>query len=180
MAVTLSNLHAGRPLPIRKIPGTHFCQRLTGFQGRIAAGRIRSIEKIDFIETQTRDLPVCSVVPQPTTIPRAPDESTSQPIYLILSSDIRISLPNFRLSTFHLVHPCYMPRPSHPHMFGHRNNILWRAQIEKLLIKIVNYPFAGAAGANFLRNIINTCTHRHCAKRWITKAITNSVFVSFE
>jgi hypothetical protein len=37
------------------------------------AGRIRSIEKSnDFIGNLTRDLPACSVVLQPTTLPRAP------------------------------------------------------------------------------------------------------------
>jgi hypothetical protein len=38
-----------------------------------AGGRIRSIEKSgDLIKIQTRDLPACSVVPHPTTLPRAP------------------------------------------------------------------------------------------------------------
>jgi hypothetical protein len=36
------------------------------------AGRIRSIEKIHVIGTRTRDLPACGIVPQPTTLPRAP------------------------------------------------------------------------------------------------------------
>jgi hypothetical protein len=37
-----------------------------------AAGRIRSIEKFnDFIGNRTRDLPARSIVPQPTTLPRA-------------------------------------------------------------------------------------------------------------
>jgi hypothetical protein len=34
MAVKLSALRAGRPLPPRKIRGTHFCQRLSRRQGR--------------------------------------------------------------------------------------------------------------------------------------------------
>jgi hypothetical protein len=34
------------------------------------AGRIRSIE-IDLIGTRTGDFPACSIVPQPTTLPRA-------------------------------------------------------------------------------------------------------------
>jgi hypothetical protein len=45
MAVRLSALRAGRPLTPRKIPGTHFCYRLSRPQGHSAAGRIRSIEK---------------------------------------------------------------------------------------------------------------------------------------
>jgi hypothetical protein len=63
--VTLSALHAGRPLfppPPRKIPGIHFCYRLSRPQGHNAAERIRSIEKIHFIGTRSRDLPACSIV----------------------------------------------------------------------------------------------------------------------
>jgi hypothetical protein len=38
------------------------------------AGRIRSIEKSnDLIGIRTHDLPACSVVPQLTTLPRAPE-----------------------------------------------------------------------------------------------------------
>jgi hypothetical protein len=33
---------------------------------------IRSIEKIHLIGTRTRDLPACSIVPQPTTLSRPP------------------------------------------------------------------------------------------------------------
>jgi hypothetical protein len=37
------------------------------------AGRIRSIEKSNYlIGNGTGDLPACSIVPQPTTLPRAP------------------------------------------------------------------------------------------------------------
>jgi hypothetical protein len=45
MAVRLSALRAGRPLAPRKIPGTHFLQKLSQPQGRSAAERSRSIEK---------------------------------------------------------------------------------------------------------------------------------------
>jgi hypothetical protein len=41
-------------------------------QGHCAAGRIRSIEKSNDIGNRTRDLPACSIVPQPTMLPRAP------------------------------------------------------------------------------------------------------------
>jgi hypothetical protein len=38
---------------------------------------IRSIEKSnELIGNRTRDLPACSIVPQPTTLPRAPKEET--------------------------------------------------------------------------------------------------------
>jgi hypothetical protein len=72
MAVRLSVLPTGRPLPPRKILGTHFCQRLSRPQGHSAAGKITSIEKSsDLIGNRIRDLQACSTVPEPTTPPRA-------------------------------------------------------------------------------------------------------------
>jgi hypothetical protein len=63
------------PLP-RKSPGTHFYYILSRPQGHSAVGRIMSIEKSnDLIGNRTRDLPACSIVPQPTTLPRAPDSN---------------------------------------------------------------------------------------------------------
>jgi hypothetical protein len=63
MAVKLSALRAGRPLPPRKIP-------VSRRQGHSAAGKIRVIEKSDdLIGNRTPDLPACSVVPQPATLP---------------------------------------------------------------------------------------------------------------
>jgi hypothetical protein len=50
----------------RKIPGTHFCWRLSRPQGYSAAGKIRSNEKShDFTENRTRHLPACSIMHQP-------------------------------------------------------------------------------------------------------------------
>jgi hypothetical protein len=47
------------------------CLRPLGYRDRTE--RIRSIEKSDdFIETRTRYLSACSIVPQPATLPRAP------------------------------------------------------------------------------------------------------------
>jgi hypothetical protein len=54
------------PFTPKKITGTHFCYRLSRLQGHSAAGRIRSIEKSNcLIGNRTRDLPACSIVPQP-------------------------------------------------------------------------------------------------------------------
>jgi hypothetical protein len=68
----MSTLSAGRPsFNPRKIPGPHFCYRLSRPQGHSAAGRISSIKKSsDYIGNRTRDLPACSIVPQLTTLPR--------------------------------------------------------------------------------------------------------------
>jgi hypothetical protein len=73
MAVRLSALRPDRHLLPRKIPGTHFCQRLSRPQDRNAAGGIRLIKIIHLIGTQTRDLSVRSLVPKPITLPRAPE-----------------------------------------------------------------------------------------------------------
>ena len=62
------------PLPPGNIPGTHFCWRLNQPQGHSAAGRIMSMKNSSVtIGNLTRDLPTCSVVPQPTALPRSPD-----------------------------------------------------------------------------------------------------------
>jgi hypothetical protein len=72
MAVRLSALRTDRALPPRKIPGTHFCQRLSRPQGLSEAEGIKSIEKSsNLIGNRTCDLPACIIVLQPTTLPRA-------------------------------------------------------------------------------------------------------------
>jgi hypothetical protein len=63
------------PFTLRKIPGTHFCKRQKRPQDHSTASRIRSIEKFnDLVGNRTRDLPVCSIVPQPTTLLRRPEK----------------------------------------------------------------------------------------------------------
>jgi hypothetical protein len=50
-----------------------YIQRLSRPQGHSAAGSIRQIEKSgDLIGNRIRDIPACSTMPQPTTLPRAP------------------------------------------------------------------------------------------------------------
>jgi hypothetical protein len=66
MAVKLSASRAGHSLLHRKIPGTHFCQRLSQPQGTV---RLQGHD--DLIGNRNRDLPACSTVPQRTAIPRA-------------------------------------------------------------------------------------------------------------
>jgi hypothetical protein len=60
------------PLPPGNIPGTHFCSRLSRSQGHSATGRIMSMKNSDTIGNQSRDLPVCSAMPQPLShrVPR--------------------------------------------------------------------------------------------------------------
>jgi hypothetical protein len=77
MAVMLSDLYASRFLPPGTIPGTLFCWRQRRPQWHYVAGRIESIEKSKgLIGNRARDLPACSVVPQPTTLPHVPNPAT--------------------------------------------------------------------------------------------------------
>jgi hypothetical protein len=79
--VTLSHYKPGQALRIperwgsqisRNIPGTHFCLRLSRPQGHSATERIMSTKNSnDTIGNQTRNLPACSAVSQPTAPPRA-------------------------------------------------------------------------------------------------------------
>jgi hypothetical protein len=51
--------------------------------GHSAAGRIRSNEKFnDLIGNRTRDLPACTIMRQPTTLPRSPQEDGNRKIDL--------------------------------------------------------------------------------------------------
>jgi hypothetical protein len=60
------------PFTLRKIPGAHFCYRLSRPQDHSAAQNIRLKDKSsDLIRNRTRDLVAYSIVPQPTTLPRA-------------------------------------------------------------------------------------------------------------
>jgi hypothetical protein len=67
MAWRLSGLCIGRPLP----PGRFLV--LIYVRGWVDS---RAIVRLDLIGFRTRDLPACSIVPQPTTLPRAPHKNT--------------------------------------------------------------------------------------------------------
>jgi hypothetical protein len=78
------------PITTRKIPGTHFCQRLSRSQDHNVAGRIRSIEKYnDLIRNQTWNLPACSIVRQPTMLSHAPDNWCTKRLISSQSDQLR-------------------------------------------------------------------------------------------
>jgi hypothetical protein len=74
MTVRLSTLPAGRPLPTRKIPGSHFSQRLSRPRAIVRLQRLGKLKKIiiHFIGTRSHYLLACSIVPQPNTLQRVP------------------------------------------------------------------------------------------------------------
>jgi hypothetical protein len=68
--VRLLALRIGRLYRPGNIPDTHCCLGLIRPQGHSAAGRAMSMKNSsDVMGYRTRDLPACSVVPQPTTLP---------------------------------------------------------------------------------------------------------------
>jgi len=65
--VGLPAIRTGRLYLTENTPGTHFLLRLSRVHAQSAAGRIISMKNSsDTVGNQTRDLPACSVVPQPT------------------------------------------------------------------------------------------------------------------
>jgi hypothetical protein len=63
---------------------------LISVRGYSASGWIRSIEKSnDVIENRTRDLPACTTVPQPSTLPRVPTLMENETIKYMCKKDIK-------------------------------------------------------------------------------------------
>jgi hypothetical protein len=59
------------PQTFFSVSGTHFYQRLSKPKSLVrleALGKLKTVN--DLIGSRTRDLPACSIVPQPTTLPR--------------------------------------------------------------------------------------------------------------
>jgi hypothetical protein len=71
--VRLSTVRTGRLYTPGNIRRTHFFCRLSRPQGHSAAGRSISMKNSsDTLGNQTRYLPACNTIPQPTASPRAP------------------------------------------------------------------------------------------------------------
>ena len=71
--VRLLALGTGCLYPSGNIPCVHFCQKLSRPQVHSAVGSIMSIKKFkDTMGNRTRDLSVCSAMPQPTAPPHTP------------------------------------------------------------------------------------------------------------
>jgi hypothetical protein len=103
MVVRLSALRAGRTFPPRKIPGAHFCYRLSRRQDHGATGRIRLIEKSNGpIGNRTRDLPASSIV---TAYPRAGKSKHDMPRSVYVSLAFHPGTFRIRANLLLLIYP---------------------------------------------------------------------------
>jgi hypothetical protein len=93
VSTRLSALRAGRPLPPWRFLVQICVRGLSRPQGHSAAEALGE-SKSHLIGTQTRDLPACNIVPQPTTLPRDLSRSEWEAISLQSwsASDIRNAL----------------------------------------------------------------------------------------
>jgi hypothetical protein len=72
MAVRLSALQAGRPLPTGRFLKLISVRDRIDPRAIVRLEGLGKLEKIQLIGTRTRYLPACTIVPQPTMLPRAP------------------------------------------------------------------------------------------------------------
>jgi hypothetical protein len=77
MALRLSALCS--PEIFLSVSGTHFSYRLSNLQGLVRLQGLGKLIKFDdLIRSETRNLPACSIVPQPTMLLHAPAEETEK------------------------------------------------------------------------------------------------------
>jgi hypothetical protein len=90
------------PLPPGNIPSSQFCERLSRPQGHRATGRIMLMKNSnDTIENRSRDLPVCSAVPQPLCHLVPPCLCVSYKNYrYVWSRGVSIKLERMKLSLY--------------------------------------------------------------------------------
>jgi hypothetical protein len=95
MTVRLPAIRAGRSLTHRKIPGTHFCLRLSRPQAIMRLEGIGQLKKSnDLIKDRSRDLPACSIVHQPSTPPRTPYNV----VHIIQTLDLKVIYTSITVS----------------------------------------------------------------------------------
>jgi hypothetical protein len=71
MVMRLSALRPGRPLPRGRILVLISVRGSVDPSAVVLLEGLGQLKKIHLIGTRPRDLPACSMVPQPTTLPRA-------------------------------------------------------------------------------------------------------------
>jgi hypothetical protein len=72
MAVSLSVLRIGRPYSPGRSLVLIYARGLVDHRAIVQMEGLCKLKRIHLIGTLTRDLPACSAMPQPTTLPRAP------------------------------------------------------------------------------------------------------------
>jgi hypothetical protein len=92
MAVRLSALRASRPLPPARFLVLISVRGWVDPRATMWLGGLGKLKEIHLIGTWTRDLPACSIVPQPTTLPCAPDASVKT-VILDLALHLRLLKP---------------------------------------------------------------------------------------
>jgi hypothetical protein len=126
----------------RKFPGTYFCYRLSRPQGHSAAERMRSTETSDnLIGNRIRNLPACSTMIQPSTLPRTSIVLTG--LYFFSLSPWKTKYKNY----------CYNP------------STMFRTTLLHILLHILMYPYNVELNFQFIPSLYY---HRTCydSQQW--------------